>query len=216
MDALCSITKYVITGANMQLLLWKRLGNSDLLPAGMIFGVVALLWGCSKNIVDKRGPKTWTSLKYAKTRKFGKMPGLRFSYFLRLPETCYIHTTCVFAQINVVFYSNRYIIVYTDLFVLIDIVWIVTMPLTSSSFCRSSLSVSDILFSKCGPESLFSLLWTRENKIMRLLAELGCVDYVRSMARSINKIERGKWNAGCLGWIGSDLNIPNERMPAFK
>ncbi|KYN37753.1 hypothetical protein ALC56_07952 [Trachymyrmex septentrionalis] len=30
--------------------------------------------------------------------------------------------------------------------------------LTSSSFCKRSLSVSDILFSKCGPESLFSLL----------------------------------------------------------
>lgn len=141
--------------------------------------------------------RTWTSLKYVKTTKFGKMPGLRFSYFLRLPETYYIGR--VFAQINIVFfflYSNRYIIVYTDLFGLIDIVWIVTMPLTSSSFCRSSLSVSDILFSKCGPESLFSLLWTRENKITCLL---GCIDYIRSVARSINKIERSKWKAGCLG-----------------
>lgn len=101
MDALCSITKYAITGANMQLLLRKRLGNSDLLPAGRIFGV-ALLWGCLKNIVDKHGPKTWTSLKYVKTTKFGKMPGLRFSYFLRLPETYYIGR--VFAQINIVFF----------------------------------------------------------------------------------------------------------------
>lgn len=163
----------VITGANMQLLLWKRLRNSNLLPE--MRHLLALLWRISSINMDQN---TRASLNYAKTTKFGKIPGLRFSYFSRLPKTYYVRL--VFAQINIVFYSNRDTIVYMDLFVSIDIVRIVTMPLTSSSFCRSSLSVSDMLFSKCGPESLFSLLWIRENKITRLSAEFGYIDYIRS------------------------------------
>lgn len=61
----------------------------------------------------------------------------------------------------------------------IAMLYIFLCSLTSSSFCKSSRSVSDILFSKCGPESRFSLLqrWNNGRVYRRLSEGRGSTNY---------------------------------------
>ncbi|KYQ51071.1 hypothetical protein ALC60_09869 [Trachymyrmex zeteki] len=86
----------------------------------------------------------------------------RFELFLHLCQdilhSSYLRRGKFFVLVSIISLTTIIIIIATILCKILFNTRPLNCMLTSSSFCKRSLSVSDILFSKCGPESLFSLL----------------------------------------------------------